>query len=113
MQRRYRRVDLRSGAWSVERVAVPTTFAGRLRGRAGRRATAHRPVLLAVAAIHTMGCRRSLLAVPLSADGVVRGHAIVAPGSLRWFRGARWILELDVGVDPPPTNARLTVVASS
>ena len=70
-------------------------------------------MLLPAASIHTFGCSRPVLAVAVSRDGVVLGHETVSPGSIRWFRGARWVLELDAGAEPPPPHAPLDVVASS
>ena len=104
----YRRVDLRSGPWRADGVAVATTFAGRFLGRAG---SGPGGLLLPVTCVHTMGCRRPILVSAISSDGVATTSVPVAPWRIRRFRAAAWILELDATAEPPPAGVPLTIEA--
>ena len=110
MTARYRRVTLSSAGWQLERVAVPLSFSGRLRGLRRRRVDA---VLLPSASAHTYGMRIPIRMVPVGSDGTVHRSSVVPPRAIRRFRDASWILELPASAVPPPRGARLTVVPSS
>lgn len=64
-------------------------------------------MLLATASIHSIGMSRRFRAVGLGADGVVQRIRVVEPGRLVLMPACSHILELPMGVTPPPAGTRL------
>ncbi len=65
------------------------------------------PLLIQASSVHGWGLKQTFRAIGLDADLVVLGHAVVRPWRLVWFPGSAYVLELPIGLQPPPTGAQL------
>jgi hypothetical protein len=88
---------------------VPTTFRGRLAGI--RQAPPGHGVLLAAAAIHSIGLKRSVAVLALDRGGEVLATHELAPNTTWRNVGASWILELPIESATPPAASMVLLEA--
>lgn len=59
--------------------------------------------------VHAFGLSEPFWAVGLTDRGIVSGVKVVRPWGIVVFRDCRYVMELPLGVTPPPVGARLEV----
>ena len=83
-------------------VIVPASFRERLAGI--KRAPPGHGVLLAAAAVNSVGLRRAVTAIALGDRGEILAVHFLAPHAFWRHSRASWILELDAQTPPPPAG---------
>lgn len=101
-------VDVVGQGWAVS-AGRPVRFRERLTGmRHGGSA-----MLFGASSVHGIGMDHALTLVVLDRACRVRAVTTLRPRTVRWFPGARWILELDPSIAPPQVGSQLALYARS
>lgn len=100
-----RHVTLLVDGIPVRPVLYADRFVDRLRGLVGMPPTT--AMIIPGRSVHGCGLRRSLWAVGVGGNGLVRSVTRLRPFGLRVDPGARWLLELPWEDRPPPPGSRV------
>lgn len=100
-----KRVRISGEDWSLQSLMVAEGFVERLRGLLPLNASS--ALLIETSSVHSIGMGRPFRAVALDEALTVVAVAVVEPWRVVSFRGARFIMELPLDVDPPRVGASL------
>jgi hypothetical protein len=98
-------VAVGAAKWSARSVVYSTSPFHRWRGL--RSARVETSLLMKTRSVHGIGMPSAFVAVALDREMKVIGSRVVEPGTVAWFRRARFILELPPDMEPPPLDSRL------
>lgn len=99
------RVVLITTDWSSGEVEVARSFYQRWRGL--KALAPGSALLLRTRSVHGFGMRHPFLAIGLDRSLRVTISRVVKPGQVAWLSGARLVLEMPAGVEPPLDGATL------
>lgn len=93
--------------WDHGPVLEARSFVDRWRGLRGQEPGAS--MIFGTSTVHAFGLREPFWAVGLTGRGIVSEVKLVRPRRIVMFRNCRYVMELPLGVTPPPVGARLEV----